>query len=1100
MFGASSPALTRAGISIFDMSCARLSAGTFSTALALLLAYHFVFIPGSAAAATPGAVNIERYVSEIDGSEQPYSVYVPDPYDPSRPHPAVFHLHGYGGRLFSSISTFQKQWADARGWLIVGPDGRGSQNYDHIGEDDFLRVLEDLRKKYNVDADRLYLVGVSMGGHGCYRIAFRYPDLFAASAPVAGWTDYREFYPHWYEQAYQPKLPDYVDPTRLPLLIEASSLYQAENSRYVRLRIAYGLQDTVNPPINAIRVIEALKTLGYTNYVEVAKPGGHGAGYDLEEIYPFFDGKARIKNPKDVAYATNRLRHAGAYWIRIKDLTAREAFARVSGSIGPGNEISISASNVRGFSISLNDSLVDMASPVRILVNGTAAYEGPASPEISLYAVYDAMFRLVGYTALPPPPVAPHKNGIMEGPINEALLSRFLVVYGASGSPEETSANLRDARLFAAQWNGWTILRWGMEYVPPDRVDDWFVPPYPFAVGAYMNDSVIVAPISDIEAAAMDTSGYNLILFGNETNNSLIASLASSVGPIRLAGGGIEVGGRSYLGPNIGYAFIYPRPDAPSRSMVVFNGYFGSLPEIISWGAFNAGKDWEQFPFQLPDYVIYDRTLPRTGVVVPTSEFDYLPECYIEAGFFDADWGLDTTPPRTSFSFDGVPDSEPGVYLYGGRIRLEANDNPGGTGVSYVEYRLDGGPWRAYSGPVWLYEAGDHTIEYRAADVGSSFLYGPSPETGRRIALSSLNNVETVRSASIKIRYGSGPGGHGFYATKSSFKISWAASEGGVAADRWRIRGRIPKEILFPYAGSSSPLASFRPPSFGDLPAAFVAAAAGGQASSGPSSLALDLGTRRIGPIHLDSKGRGASGALEGTVSVRVGLRSGSLSVKLEDADIRDAVGLSAASPSSVVPIYMRAEFDSGLAVSGDLAHAYARGGGVGRGRLLPGGAAYSSPVILVTGCEADGDAAGLYEFRMVGLWFPGGGAAWRPADGLEVSVSAGASFEENIQASAFRETRGLAGGLLAYRAEFAGIYGNRPRVRELLLTPAGGRFRLRLSDIPGDALGLPPAGGDLIAPVPISVAIPCDDGELRVFSVRADIRRKGAFSTRWRR
>ncbi|MCX7806099.1 MAG: S9 family peptidase [Planctomycetota bacterium] len=1013
----------------------------------------------------------------------------------------VFHLHGYGGRLFGSVSTFQKQWADARGWLLVGPDGRGSQNYDHIGEDDFFRVLDDLRKKYNVDGDRLYLVGVSMGGHGCYRLAFRFPDLFAASAPVAGWTDYREFYPHWYEQAYRPKLPDYVDPTRLPLLIEASSLYQAENSKYVQLRIAYGLQDTVNPPVNAIRVIEALDALGYPNYVEVAEPGGHGAGYDVEVIYRFFEGKSRVRNPKEVVYVTNRLRHAGAYWLRIKDLTTREAFARLAGIIRPGNEISISASNVRAFSITLNDSLVDMTSPVRVLVNGALACEVPAAAEISLYAVYDDMFRLTAYSTSPPAIPAPHKNAAMEGPINEALLSRFLVVYGASGTPEETAANLRDARLFAAQWNGWTILRWGMETVPPDRADDWFVAPYPFAVGAHMSGAVTVTPISDIEASAMDTSGYNLILFGNETTNSLTAALASSAGPIRLAGGGIEVGGRSYFDPNIGYAFIYPRPDAPSRSMVVFNGYFGSLPEIISWGAFNVGKDWEQLPFQLPDYVVYDKTLPRTGVVVPTSEFDYLPECYLEAGFFDADWGLDTIPPRTSFSFDGVPDSEPGVYLYGGRVRLEANDNPGGTGVSHIEYRLNGGPWRTYSGPFWLYEAGDHTIEYRASDVGSSFLYGPSPETGRRIALSSLNNVEPAKSVSLRIRYGSGPGGHGFYATKSSFRISWTAHNEEAAEDRWRIRARLPREMLSPIAGSGSPLvAPLRPPSFGDVPAMPAGGATGGLAALGPSSLAMDLGPCRIGPVPLDMRGRGVAEALGGTVSVRLGLRSGRLAVRLNGTDIRDAVGVSAASPSGPVPIYMRAELDSGLSVAGELAHAYRRNCDAGRGRLLPGGEAYISPVVLATGCEAEGNAAGLYEFRISGLWFPGGGAEWRPATGAEVLVSAGASFAENIPAAAFREVRGLAGGFLVYRAGAGGAWGGTPRVRELLLAPSGGRFRLRLSDVPADALGLPPAGGSLTASVPVSVAILGDDGEMRVLSVRADIGRKNADSRKWRR
>jgi predicted peptidase len=46
-------------------------------------------------------------------------------------------------------------------------------------------VLPDLR----VDRDRMYLTGWSLGGNGVWRMATRYPNLFAAIAPVAGWGD-----------------------------------------------------------------------------------------------------------------------------------------------------------------------------------------------------------------------------------------------------------------------------------------------------------------------------------------------------------------------------------------------------------------------------------------------------------------------------------------------------------------------------------------------------------------------------------------------------------------------------------------------------------------------------------------------------------------------------------------------------------------------------------------------------------------------------------------------------------------------------------------------------------------------------------------------
>jgi poly(3-hydroxybutyrate) depolymerase len=52
---------------------------------------------------------------------------------------------------------------------------------------------------YTLDHDRFYISGGSLGGSDAYRLALRYPDKWAAVAPQTGWTDYREFWPHWYE-------------------------------------------------------------------------------------------------------------------------------------------------------------------------------------------------------------------------------------------------------------------------------------------------------------------------------------------------------------------------------------------------------------------------------------------------------------------------------------------------------------------------------------------------------------------------------------------------------------------------------------------------------------------------------------------------------------------------------------------------------------------------------------------------------------------------------------------------------------------------------------------------------------------------------------
>src|SRR5205807_3884633 len=45
--------------------------------------------------------------------------------------------------------------------------------------------LEIVRKEYSVDADRIYLMGHSMGGGGTLYLGAKHPDLWAALAPIA---------------------------------------------------------------------------------------------------------------------------------------------------------------------------------------------------------------------------------------------------------------------------------------------------------------------------------------------------------------------------------------------------------------------------------------------------------------------------------------------------------------------------------------------------------------------------------------------------------------------------------------------------------------------------------------------------------------------------------------------------------------------------------------------------------------------------------------------------------------------------------------------------------------------------------------------------
>jgi predicted peptidase len=105
------------------------------------------------------------------------------------PVPLIVFLHGSGER--GSDLNKVKAW---------GPPAIAEKNPDfpfmvvspQVPEGEWWHanllkgMIDDVLAKYNVDRHRVYLTGLSMGGYGAWDLAIRYPDYFAAIAPICG--------------------------------------------------------------------------------------------------------------------------------------------------------------------------------------------------------------------------------------------------------------------------------------------------------------------------------------------------------------------------------------------------------------------------------------------------------------------------------------------------------------------------------------------------------------------------------------------------------------------------------------------------------------------------------------------------------------------------------------------------------------------------------------------------------------------------------------------------------------------------------------------------------------------------------------------------
>ena len=124
--------------------------------------------------------------------------------------------------------------------------------------------------------------------------------------------------------------------------------------------------------------------------------------------------------------------------------------------------------------------------------------------------------------------------------------------------------------------------------------------------------------------------------------------------------------------------------------------------------------------------VLKSITLPPSSTPGSSVVRAYLMALTLEAGADDfvmpnlggpSEFPNDTEAPVTSATVDpDEPDGQNGWYKGEVSVTLDTEDEAGGSGVEMVEYRLDGGAWLDYDGPVVVDTEGDHAFQYRSMD------------------------------------------------------------------------------------------------------------------------------------------------------------------------------------------------------------------------------------------------------------------------------------------------------------------------------------------------------------------------------------------------
>ena len=549
------------------------------------------------------------YKSDFTSVKQLYSIYVPKTYDTKKPMPLIVTLHGgssnhnvWLAKVLGNIISVADYRANFRtefkaqihpDAIVVAPDGLGQIRWRWMGEQDVFDVIEDVRRNYNIDPDRIYLSGLSNGGIGAYTIGLKYAWRFAAVMPLSGVT-------HWPSHLQSESS---LRPAERAVLENESALAYALNAFNTHFRFYHGLRDPGFKVQQARLMAKRLSKLGVPFFYKEFEGLGHDLGHILWRdlsIMKIVREHTRKSQPKEVRLAAASERANRQFWLVLDNRANHTIPATVSARVDASSLIEIETENARRLSVLLDECPV--RSPIRVRIDGAEVYNGPIPPEKRITWQRDGQGSKWNRWDGKLPPGGSRKVAGLSGPLVDANYEPQCHVYG-SQVPADIAPLRKAADLGARAW------MMGKDY------------------------SEVRQPVlRDTELTEEMMKRRVVVLYGNAQNNSILKRIGDRL-PIKVGPDYIEIRGKKLYEPSVGARFVCPNPLVLDRYLVVKAGN--------SAGAVVQGA--QQLPLYLPDYIVHDKA---TIKVKASMALQRRPE--IETGFFTEDWSLPERSPQVS--------------------------------------------------------------------------------------------------------------------------------------------------------------------------------------------------------------------------------------------------------------------------------------------------------------------------------------------------------------------------------------------------------------------------------------------------------------------
>jgi hypothetical protein len=312
--------------------------------------------------------------------ETAYHLQLPPEYHHGRSYPVLIALHSSTTTAQEMVRRLSDQ-AYKYGYILAAPewlpeDADPKDRVYHFTEGEHAKVLEvlrDLRRRFQVDSDRVFLFGFEEGGSMAFDVGLSHPDLFAGVIPMAA-------RPMWYAVQYWP------------------------NAQYLPFYVIDGSLDGKNGKVHRKQFQEWVRCHYPVLLVEYKGRGPEWFEGELPNIFDWMSFKKRAHPRRQLGVdgggglfgqelQTLRAGDNHFYWLSTDEI--REAFLRptlpwhgyrrpasLTARLDASNTIFVSTRGLKQVTVWIPTALVNFEQPVVFRINGTVVRRKVVKPSL----------------------------------------------------------------------------------------------------------------------------------------------------------------------------------------------------------------------------------------------------------------------------------------------------------------------------------------------------------------------------------------------------------------------------------------------------------------------------------------------------------------------------------------------------------------------------------------------------------------------------------------------------------------------------------------------------------------------------------------------